>query len=326
MASLYLLLLGIILLPLLLLLVLAFLAWPTPVKLQLKGRHVLISGGSSGIGLAMARQAASEGAHVSILARNPAKLEAAREAIGQATGSDVSILSVDVQDFDSVSKAIQDAGPIDVLVANHGVYFSQELEFQDLQEIKFQVEVNLMGTFHLIKAALPGMKQNAKNTNLPASIAIMSSQSGQVGIYGFGAYSATKYALRGLAEALRHEVVLDNIYVSLIFPPGTETPGFAEEIKRRSEVTNMIASSGCMKADEVAEKALNGIKCGTFIVPCNFKGVMLAIATAGLYPQNSCVGAFVEVIGAGFMRFVGLCFQWKWFGIIEKYHAQRNGS
>lgn len=49
-----------------------------------------------------------------------------------------------------------------------------------------------------------------------------------MGIYGYGAYSATKYALRGLAEALRHEVVLDNIYVSLIFPPGTETPGFAE--------------------------------------------------------------------------------------------------
>lgn len=180
MASLYLLLLGILLLPFLLLLVLAFLAWPAPVKLQLKGRHVLISGGSSGIGLAMARQAAFEGAHVSILARNPAKLEAAREAIRQATGSDVSILSVDVQDFDSVSKAIQDAGPIDVLVANHGVYFSQELELQDLQEIKLQVEINLMGTFHLIKAALPGMKQNAKNTNFPASIAIMSSQSGQV--------------------------------------------------------------------------------------------------------------------------------------------------
>lgn len=179
MASLYL-LLGILLLPFLLLLVLAFLAWPAPVKLQLKGRHVLISGGSSGIGLAMARQAAFEGAHVSILARNPAKLEAAREAIRQATGSDVSILSVDVQDFDSVSKAIQDASPIDVLVANHGVYFSQELELQDLQEIKLQVEINLMGTFHLIKAALPGMKQNAKNTNFPASIAIMSSQSGQV--------------------------------------------------------------------------------------------------------------------------------------------------
>lgn len=99
------------------------------------------------------------------------------------------------------------------------------------------------------------------------------------------------------------------------------------EKKRRSELINMIAaSSGCMKADEVAEKAFNGIKCGTFIIPCNFEGVMLAIATAGLYPQNSCLGAFVEVIGAGFMRFVGLCFQWKWFGIIEKYHAKRNGK
>ncbi|KAM0935300.1 putative 3-dehydrosphinganine reductase [Dioscorea sansibarensis] len=97
--------------------------------------------------------------------------------------------------------------------------------------------------------------------------------------------------------------------------------------KRRQELTNMVASSsGCMEADEVAEKALNGIKCGTFIIPCNFEGVMLAIATAGFYPQNSCLGPIVEVIGAGFMRFVSLCFQWNWFRFIEMYHAKRNGK
>jgi 3-dehydrosphinganine reductase len=50
----------------------------------------------------------------------------------------------------------------------------------------------------------------------------------QVGIYGYTAYSASKFALRGLGEALQHEVVADNIHVSLIFPPDTETPGFEE--------------------------------------------------------------------------------------------------
>ncbi|KAK6802948.1 hypothetical protein RDI58_000732 [Solanum bulbocastanum] len=79
-----------------------------------------------------------------------------------------------------------------------------------------------------------------------------------VGIYGYTAYSASKFGLRGLAEALQQEVIGENIHVSLIFPPYTETPGFAEENKRRPQLTSILAaSSGSMKADEVAKKALN---------------------------------------------------------------------
>ncbi|XP_039142379.1 3-dehydrosphinganine reductase TSC10A [Dioscorea cayenensis subsp. rotundata] len=328
MASPYLLLLLLIpVLPLIFLLVLAFLARPRPAKVPVKGRHVFITGGSSGIGLAMALQAASEGARVSILARNQAKLEEARDTIRLATGKEVTILSADVRDAESVARAIEEAGPIDILIANQGVFIPQELELQDMKEIRFQVEVNLMGTFHLIKAALPGMRQNTRKTGLPASIAIISSQAGQVGVYGYTAYSASKFALRGLAEALQHEVISDKIHVSLVFPPDTETPGLAEEQKRRPELTNLIvASSGGMKADAVAKKALDGIKSGTFIVSCNFEGVMLAIATAGLSPQSSYLTAFFEVFGAGFMRFVGLCFQWNWFTIIEKFNAKNNRS
>ncbi|KAJ8497350.1 hypothetical protein OPV22_007902 [Ensete ventricosum] len=186
------------------------------------------------------------------------------------------------------------------------------------------VEVNLMGTFHLIKAALPAMKQRGKETGLPASIAIMSSQAGQVGVYGYTAYSATKFGLRGLAEALQQEVIMDNIHVTLIFPPDTETPGLAQELKIRPEITNAIAaSSGGMKADDVAQKALNGIKSAQFVVPCNFEGTMLSIATAGLSPQRSYLMAFNEVLGASLMRFVGLCFQWNWFSTIEKWHAKK---
>ena len=88
-------------------------------------------------------------------------------------------------------------------------------------------------------------------------------------------------------------------------------------------MTNIIAaSSGGMKANDVAKKALDGIKSGKFIVPCNFDGAMLAIATAGLSPQSSPVIAFLEVIGAGLMRFVALCFQWNWFSTIESYFAK----
>lgn len=92
-------------------------------------------------------------------------------------------------------------------------------------------------------------------------------------------------------------------------------------------MTNIIAgSSGGMKADDVARKALDGIKSAKFIVPCNFEGAMLAVATAGLSPQSSPLMAFLEVVGAGLMRFAAICFQWNWFSTIESYYAKKKKS
>ncbi|XP_021299029.1 3-dehydrosphinganine reductase TSC10A-like isoform X2 [Herrania umbratica] len=281
-----------------LLLLLYFIVRPRPVNIPIKNRHVFITGGSSGIGLALAHQAASQGARVSLLARSLSKLEEAKQSIRLSSGVDVSIFAADVRDHDAVQKAINDAGPIDVLVVNQGVFVPQELEKQGLDEVKFMIDVNLMGSFNVIKAVLPLMKE--RKDRGPTSIALMSSQAGQVGVYGYTAYSASKFGLRGLAEALQQEVIADNIHVSLIFPPDTDTPGFEQESKVRPELTTILAgSSGSMKADEVAKKALDGIKSGSFIVPCNFEGQMLAIATAALF------------------------FQWNWYGSIEQWHAKK---
>lgn len=236
----------------------------------------------------------------------------------------MAIFAADVRDFEAVQRAVDDAGPIDVLVVNQGVFVAQELEEQKLEEVRFIIDVNLMGSFNMIKAALSGMKRSRKDRG-PGSIALMSSQAGQVGIYGYTAYSASKFGLRGLAEALQQEVIGDNIHVSLVFPPDTETPGLTEENKRKPQLTSIIAaSSGAMKADEVAKKALDGIKSGSFTIPCNSEGILLAIATAGLSPQRSYLMAFVEVVAAGIVRIAALCFQWNWYGSIEKWHMQKN--
>lgn len=168
-----------VLLPLLLLAVLYFLVRPRPVKIPIKNRHVFITGGSSGIGLALAHRAASEGARVSILARSPEKLEEAKNAVRLATGIDVAVFAADVRDYEAVKKAVEEAGAIDVLILNHGVFTALELEKMELSEVKFTIDVNLMGTLNMIKAALPAMK--ARKDPLPASIALMSSQAGQVG-------------------------------------------------------------------------------------------------------------------------------------------------
>lgn len=314
-------LVALLLLPALLLLLLSLIVRPRPVRIPLKNRHVFITGGSSGIGLALAHRAAAEGARVSILARSQAKLEEAKQAIRLATGIDVATFSADVRDFDAVRRAAEEAEPVDVLVVNQGVFVPGELAKQELEEVRFMIDVNLIGSFNMIKAFLPAMK--ARTDRRPASIALMSSQAGQVGIYGYTAYSASKFGLRGLAEALQQEIIADDIHVSLVFPPDTDTPGLVEENKKRPPLTSIIAaSSGAMKADEVAEKTLNGIKSGSFIVPCNFEGYLLAVATAGLSPQRSYVMAFVEVVSAGIVHLAGLFFQWNWYSSIEKWHAQ----
>ncbi|PWA88187.1 Glucose/ribitol dehydrogenase [Artemisia annua] len=88
------------------------------------------------------------------------------------------------------------------------------------------IDVNLIGTINLVKAVLPGMKN--RSDRKPVSIALTSSQAGQVGIYGYTAYAASKFGLRGLAEALQQEVIADDIHVSLIFPPETDTPALVK--------------------------------------------------------------------------------------------------
>ncbi|XVF75689.1 hypothetical protein PTKIN_Ptkin13bG0206800 [Pterospermum kingtungense] len=311
---------------LLLLVVLYFIVRPRPVIIPIKGRHVFITGGSKGIGLALALKAVSEGARVSLLARSLPNLEEARTSIRLAYGVDVAIFSSDVRDYDAVKRAVEEAGPIDVLVVNHGVFVNQELEKQGLDVVKLIIDVNLMGTFNVIKAALPLMK--ARKDPQPASIALMSSQVGQVGIYGYAAYSSTKFGLRGLAESLQQEVISDNIHVSLIFPFYTDTPGLEEDIKVRPELTSIITGSSgsdarVLKAEEVAEKTFAGIKCGSFSIPVTLEGRLLALATVGLSPQRCFLMAFLEVALASISRLAVLFYLWSWYGSIRKWHAMQ---
>ncbi|VVB15156.1 unnamed protein product [Arabis nemorensis] len=193
------------------------------------------------------------------------------------------------------------------------------------------IDVNLVGSFNVIKAALPAMK--AREGLGPASIScVLSSWSGSplnlstaAGVYGYAAYSASKFGLQGLAQALQQEVISDDIHITLLFPPDTDTPGFEEEQKKRPELTSIIAaSSGSMKSKKVAKICLDGIKAGKFTVTCHFIGFLLSIASSGMSPQRSAWHAFIEVMFGGLIRLISLCFQWDWYNTIKKVSKQKN--
>lgn len=166
------------------------------------------------------------------------------------------IFAADVRDFDAVQRAVVEGGPIDVLVVNQWAFVPEEMEKQD--EIRFMIDVNLMGSFNMIKAALPEMKN--KKDGGPASIAVMSSQAGQVSRhYLFPILFFTMYLKKKIVKltmsifrcccfldlsrwvfmvtrlTLRVSLVIrDNIHVSIIFPPDTETPGLIESMTMKS--------------------------------------------------------------------------------------------
>ncbi|MCO5583433.1 hypothetical protein L7F22_037344 [Adiantum nelumboides] len=175
-----LLLLGVVLLFILLLALRYIICSPRPARIPFANRHVFITGGSSGIGLELAKLALEEGAHVSIMARDLSRLTQAKLAIANATGKEVNIYCADVNDFESVSAVAREAGSIDILICSHGISIPKSLEDASLVEINQMLDTNLRGNLHVIKAMLPSLKNRKDHCG---SIAIISSQAGQVIVY-----------------------------------------------------------------------------------------------------------------------------------------------
>lgn len=115
------------------------------------------------------------------------------------------------------------------------------------------MDINYMGTFHAVRSVLPSMKFRKKG-----KIACTSSVGGLLGVYGYTAYGASKFALRGFAEALQMEVKPFNISVTLCFPPDTDTPCFEEENKVKPLETKLISgAAGVLKPEDVASSILS---------------------------------------------------------------------
>ena len=232
-------------------------------------KHAIITGGSSGIGKATAKLLAMKGTDISIIARDADKLNRATQEIKNvALTSQQQILSfvADVSQLSDINQAIEKAiatqGTPDLLITSAGIAIPGYFKDISLDVFEQTIRVNYFGSLYAIKAVLPAMQATQKG-----HIVLISSGAGLIGLYGYSAYSPSKFALRGLAESLRGELKPQGINISIVYPPDTDTPQLAAENKTKPPETKAItATADTWSAEGVAKEIIRGIQKQQFAI------------------------------------------------------------
>lgn len=220
---------------------------------RLDSKVAVISGGNSGIGLAIAQRFVAEGAHVFIFGRRQAQLDEAVKLIGRnvtAVQADASKLD----DLDRVAAAVRDErGVVDIVVSNAG--FTEQASIDTLTPEHFDKTFNLMarGPVFLVQKLLPMMTGGG-------SIVLVSSAMHVMGIPGHTAYAATKAALRSYARTWAAEFKDRGIRVNMLSPGVTDTPILDSQSATRADLVKMYQSmvplGRLARAEEIASAAL----------------------------------------------------------------------
>jgi 3-oxoacyl-[acyl-carrier protein] reductase len=215
--------------------------------MELRGAVVVITGGGTGIGRATAHLFSEKGSVVIVCGRRPEPLEETVQAIEQSGGKALA-LPVDVRGSSQVKEltdeVLQRFGTIDVLVNNAGVAISKPISETSENEWDEMLDVNLKGVFLFCKAVLPTMIRNRKGV-----IINVSSILGLRALADFGAYSASKFGVIGLTQALAKEIKHQNILIYAVCPNLTSTD-------MQTSLSNQRISKLSMEPDKIAERIL----------------------------------------------------------------------
>lgn len=297
---------------------------PTRREAFYAGKHVLITGGSSGIGKELARLLVVGGASVTIVARNEKKLsDAAKELAppdeSRATAARVNTASCDCSDPEAVEKMIDEVeslfGPIDILVNSAGSAVGGY--FEEMEPSTFQRMMNL-NYFVQLYPTHAVFKRMAKRR--AGQIVFVSSVAGQVGVFGHSAYAPTKYALCGLAEVLWFEGRPFGIDITVVYPPDTDTPGYESESLTMPPETHEISNTaGVFRAETVAKHMADGIMRKQYRVTSGVLGKVVGILSAGCNPG---VGV-ADVLLMSLFRAAVPFFTWDNYRVVRKGHALR---
>jgi len=233
----------------------------------LAGKTAIVCGGSKGIGRATAAEFARLGASVGLVARDACTLADTSAMLESMSpdGAFVETIACDATRDDLLNPLLDDfvarRGAPDYLVNLVGAARPQYAEQLRLDDFRAAMDTNYLGQLVPVLALLPHFLQRGDG-----HIALTSSALGFMGVMGYATYAPTKYAVVGLAEVLRHEFAPRGLRFSVLFPPDTDTPGFAVENETKPPEWFATQASKLMSAEEVAAAFVNGIRKGRFYI------------------------------------------------------------
>jgi len=238
--------------------------------------HALITGGSSGIGLALAEALWREGWNLTLIARNTDRLDNVTAKLGYKDDQRLLTLSADVSDASSIDAAIKQSldllGAPEYVFTSAGVAHPGHFSELDLSVYEQAMKVNYFGTLHTIRSILPSMRQAKRGR-----VIMISSAAALVGVYGYSAYSPSKFAIRGLASVLRGELKPDGVGVSIVYPPDTDTPQLTQEnLTKPAETFAISGNAKTWEAKDVARIILAGAKKNKFSISPGWEISILA--------------------------------------------------
>jgi len=249
--------------------------------MEFKGKNVIITGGSSGIGKSAARIFAAKGANITILARREDMLkEAVKEISSSAidTNQKISHARVDVSNHTEVENWAgiyeKSCGAPNVIINSAGIthpgYF-EEIPYETFDEL---MKIDFYGVLNMCRSFIPMMKAKGGH------IVNVSSMAGFLGVFGYTGYSAAKFAVLGFSQALRSEMKKYNIMISVLCPPDTDTPMLEWEDKIKPKETQAVAgTAGIMSPDDVAKAMIDGMMKKKFIIVPGFNGKFVLCAS-----------------------------------------------
>ena len=267
------------------------------------GKNAIITGGSSGIGKATARLLAQRGANVAIVARRQPLLDAALqefEAVRVDRAQVFQAFSADLSDREQAQAAIgaitTDGRTPDVLINAAGFAHPGYFEELPIEIFRRTIEIDFFGTLYPCKLVAPLMIERHSG-----HIVNFSSMAGVIGVFGYTAYGAAKFAIRGFSDVLRAELKPHGVHVSIVFPPDTDTPQLHYEDQFKPLETRRIGgSAGLLKPEQVAQAVIRGIAKNRYAITPGFESTFyfwLTNATFGFvrwYMDRVIAGARKE--------------------------------
>lgn len=226
------------------------------VREQLKGKNIVITGASGGIGAEIAKLCAAHGANLVLLARSVDKLEQLQTELQQKYQVKVDVFQLDVSDTDKVKAVFTDIfakiGDVDILVNNAGFGVFREAHQASFDEIKGMFDVNVVGLMACTSMVLPKMRERRFG-----HIINIASQAGKIATPKSSVYSATKHAVLGYTNALRMEVSDYNVRVTSVNPGPIATNFFTIADEKGTYVKNV--QRFILQPEYVAQKVVNSM-------------------------------------------------------------------